>query len=371
MILRTFLLTVLLSGGALADPFADAVVDFQPNPSASFGHDQMPGIVLGPPDGMGDLAGGTDVASLGDGGVIVLEFVDNRIIDGPGVDFTVFENPFYVGGDPLNSFVEAAEVCVSDDGVTWNCFEMDYDENATSIDLIYKGMAGVAPVFASPSNSIDPLDPTVSGGDSFDLADLNMVSARFIRLRDIGAPGSPHEVLDKDGEAILDRSGIFGGASGGFDLDAVAAINSEAIGVATPTPSPTPLPPTPTPNPTATTTPVTGASVSLVADFSPERELSLDMAITSGATEEVEVSLWVLLEIGGAFYFHPKLTEAPVPVATFVLPTGFDSGLFTFWSLSIPDALGAPVPLAWYAAMLDVQTLDTVGDIAVESITIE
>ena len=49
---------------------------------------------LGAPFGAGLFTGGLDVLSLGLDGEIVLEFVDNVIFDGGGVDFTVFENAF-------------------------------------------------------------------------------------------------------------------------------------------------------------------------------------------------------------------------------------------------------------------------------------
>ena len=53
------------------DPFADAVVSFSPGMGAGFGADQLPGIVLGAPQGGGELSGSLDVVSLGNNGVIV------------------------------------------------------------------------------------------------------------------------------------------------------------------------------------------------------------------------------------------------------------------------------------------------------------
>src|SRR5690242_18166995 len=70
------------------DPYADEIVEFDSPADTVFGHDKLPDIVLGPP-------GGTfDVASLGCEGTIVLEFDGPGIVDGPGPDLIVFENPF-------------------------------------------------------------------------------------------------------------------------------------------------------------------------------------------------------------------------------------------------------------------------------------
>ena len=54
--------------------YASELISFEPGPGAGFGQDQLPGIVLGPPDGRGPDAGGLDVLSLGQGGTIVLGF---------------------------------------------------------------------------------------------------------------------------------------------------------------------------------------------------------------------------------------------------------------------------------------------------------
>ena len=97
------------------------------DPARAFGQDQLPDIVLGPPDGRGPEAGGLDVLSLGQGGSIVLGFGDSVIIDGPGPDFIVFENPFWVGGDSTNVFAELGQVEVSEDGQTWVGFSCNVD----------------------------------------------------------------------------------------------------------------------------------------------------------------------------------------------------------------------------------------------------
>lgn len=223
------------SFSTLGDAHADDVISVQVGafggfPSPSF----LPGIVIGPPKGTGLLQGGFDVFSLGFGGEIVLRFTNNVIVDGPGVDFTVFENAFMVeNGATLvleRPFADPGVVSVSQDGVTWHEFpctlELDLEE-----DVVYPGCAGVYPVLSNANNpstphasvategtildlvgaSSEPLpDPGGAGGDSFDLAEVGLSWARFVRIVDPDFPtGDP-----------------FGPTNAGFDLDAASAVNS-------------------------------------------------------------------------------------------------------------------------------------------------
>jgi len=114
----------LPDGGTVrADRFVTRVVSFAPGECAGFGAEKLPDVVLGPPEGGGTSQGGTDVVSLGRLGTIVLGFEPNAIVDGPGPDFVVFENAFYVSGDPkLGIAKDLAEVSVSEDGITWTPF---------------------------------------------------------------------------------------------------------------------------------------------------------------------------------------------------------------------------------------------------------
>ena len=70
------------------------------------------------------------------------------------------------------------------------------------------GCAGVNPVLANRTNGVDPTDPALAGGDAFDLADVGLARARYVRIRDSGV--NPYE-----------------GTTGGFDLDALAVVNGE------------------------------------------------------------------------------------------------------------------------------------------------
>jgi hypothetical protein len=174
------------------DPWADAVVSFVPGDGAGFGQDKLPDVVLGPPTGHAGGAPSTDVLSLGNEGTIVLSMDDYVLVDGPGVDLTVFENPF-------PGWTEPAFVAVSDDGATWH--EWPCDPLAEG----QPGCAGVHPVQGGPDGT-DPLDPTVSGGDPYDLVDVGVTTARYVRLRDTG-------------------TNQYDGNTGGFDLDALAVIH--------------------------------------------------------------------------------------------------------------------------------------------------
>jgi hypothetical protein len=180
---------------AAEDPFADAVVSFTPGDYAGFGESLYPDIVLGPPEGGGAGGGSTDVLSLGDGGEIVLEFIDIVAVDGPGADLLVFENPF-------TGWYETGHVAVSEDGATWFEFPCDPLDDAN----FYPGCSGVEPVLTSTANGIDATDPALAGGDAYDLADVGLATARYVRVRDSGA-------------------NVYTGTSGGYDLDAIAVVN--------------------------------------------------------------------------------------------------------------------------------------------------
>ena len=75
-------------------PFIDRVVMFRVGAGGGKGQDLLPDIVLGPPRGGGKLKAGRHVLSLGEDGIIVVEFVDNEVIDGKGPDYLIFENLF-------------------------------------------------------------------------------------------------------------------------------------------------------------------------------------------------------------------------------------------------------------------------------------
>lgn len=215
------------------DCLPDSVVQWdaaQPAPELRFGAALLPGIVLGPPGSSLPINGSTSVASLGNGGSVVLAFNDLVIEDGPGPDFIVFENAFFIGaapaspGDAYVLFSEPATVEVSADGLTWMLFPYDadalVDAGSLAVDAtLYQrlqGLAGITPSFSG--NWTLPEDPAVwdpsgtggisgAGGDAFDLATVGLSEARFVRITDGNTVSGPQ------------------GAGEGFDLDAVVVLH--------------------------------------------------------------------------------------------------------------------------------------------------
>ena len=63
-------------------------------------------------------------------------------------------------------------------------------------------MRWCSPSLSHPNNCIDARDPELAGGDAFDLADIGLSEAKYIRVTDSGTSGP-----------------------GGFDLDAISIVN--------------------------------------------------------------------------------------------------------------------------------------------------
>lgn len=185
---------------------ADAVESFAPGQGSGFGLSYYPSNVLGLPDSTARTevpsVDPRQILGLGIGGEIVLRFDTHVIVDGPGPDFSVFENAFrYTVGNRDRIYAEPGEVAVSRDGVAFVAFPFD--------SLTLHGCAGVTPT----NGDKNPGDPAVSGGDSFDLAQLGIDSVRYVRIRDVTSivksnPSSP----------------FWDPTLNGFDLDAVVAI---------------------------------------------------------------------------------------------------------------------------------------------------
>jgi hypothetical protein len=224
------------------DPYADQVESFTGGLQGGYNSGNL-GVVLGAPQGAGLFQGSLHVVSLGfsvEGGVtgsIAVAFIDNVVVDGPGPDFTVFENPLLqIGAGSITQppFSEPGLVSVSQDGVVWHAFDacpID-DEEAGPY---WPGCAGSYPVLSNvlvpstPHASVPtttPIEavvgvpvlslvppsgtpPAGAGGDSFDLADVGLVWARYVKV-----------------ESATYATGPVGVDNGGFDLDAVAAIHS-------------------------------------------------------------------------------------------------------------------------------------------------
>ncbi len=233
------------------DPFADKA-------SVTFGELNVEGTpttqpenLIGPPSGQGGAGGSLGICSLGYGGVATLEFTDNVILNGEGTDFTVFENAFYAGGEcdwegktQRATWNETASIEVSQDGVVWHRFPVDYrPDNITCgpepwmNPSSYTGLGGNYPVFAGVEQdgtlfaNIDPTDPETAGGDPFDLDAIGLEWCRFVRITDTGDPDYPSShMTDDNGDLIYNYGNMSPlGATenlAGFDGDSVVAVNS-------------------------------------------------------------------------------------------------------------------------------------------------
>lgn len=208
--------------------FATSVVNFtQGSGSGVF----VPANALGGPRGAGLSSGSVDVCTLGVGGSLTLGF-DVVIVNGPGADFSVFENAFVFSGA---TFSEVAYVEVSSNGTDFARFPARYVGPPTGVPGFtapwgtYSGLTGHVPVLANVvTNTIDPFDPVVAGGEAFDLGALvadplvvggqvDLANVQYVRIVDV-----PHATgLDAFGNVIFDNSG----ATGTADIDAVAVIH--------------------------------------------------------------------------------------------------------------------------------------------------
>ncbi|MGI9454914.1 MAG: hypothetical protein ACR2NU_00035, partial [Aeoliella sp.] len=194
---------------------------------------------LGPADSGIIALGDLDATQIGTSilpGSITLRF-DATVFDGPGPDFAVFENAGTFFTDPY-IFAELAFVEVSSNGADFARFsstslniepdgngmldtdELDvmFERNFAGIDTTnVENLAGVHPAGIGTPFDLNQLanHTDVLGG----LVDLDNI--HFVRLVDIPGNGA---FLDSLGNPILDTWLSTG--SGGFDLDAVGAINA-------------------------------------------------------------------------------------------------------------------------------------------------
>ena len=183
------------------EPYARELLSFNAGENAGYGQVDLPEVVLGPTTTGSVITGSINVLSLGAGGEIILGFGDRKIVNGPGNDFVVWENPFYVNGDPLVSYAEFGEISVSLDGEEWHIFPC----NPENMDGASSGCAGWFPRKEFDPCDVLPLDPQLVGGDQFDLEEIGLSEIRYVKIRDVSDSGeSP---------------------TAGFDLDAVGAFN--------------------------------------------------------------------------------------------------------------------------------------------------
>jgi len=189
----------------------DTVYNFTPGEGQNFGqsNEYYPQNIFGFPDTNATIqvpsANEYQILSLGFGGEIVLGIKNTKIINGNGIDFTIFENVF-LNPALTKYFVEPAKVAVSQDGI--NFIEFPFD----STTLI--GCAGTLPT----QGKVNPFIPENCGGNVFDLNDLNLDYITYIKITDISKM-----VFDNPTHQYYDVT------ISGFDLDAVVAWFTEDI----------------------------------------------------------------------------------------------------------------------------------------------
>lgn len=177
----------------------------------------IPGIASGVP---------TEAVSLGDGGSVTVRFAE-LIYDGPDFDFAVFENP--ISGTPGLLYMELGFVEVSSDGVHFARFD--------SLTSRITPVGGLEE--ADPDDYANLAGNRIAGtGTEFDLFELSnhplvlsgevdLDAIEYIRIEDVIGDDS---TSDSMGNPIYDpfpTSFI----TGGFDIDAVGAINVPEPGV--------------------------------------------------------------------------------------------------------------------------------------------
>ncbi len=208
--MRYLLLYIFVTFSLAAQtPWADSVVSYSFGTNTDFGQDlpYFPANVTGMPDTSARFNAPSaipeEICALGFGGEIILKFSDNVIKNGQGADFIVFENAFEIqyGQRAGEIFAEPAKVAVSQDGIIF--YEFPYD--STTLE----GCAGITPTYGGE----EFLDPELSGGNSFDLDDVQLDSALYVKITDIS------RFVQQDPNHLY-----FDFTINGFDLDAVVAV---------------------------------------------------------------------------------------------------------------------------------------------------
>lgn len=252
--IRSLMICFVLATGAVAGPYpaftangvapaqisawADALVNYSPAPGVvamdSFGGGphNVPAFAVGAADGATVSLGDLDVAQIDSGvsvGRITLSFAQ-PIFNGHGADLAVFENAgnFFTGGV---TYGELAFVEVSSNGTDFVRFPAV--SLNTEADLVlgdFPGARAYAGIDTTNIHNLAGVHPALTG-TPFDLAELtssaavvsgavNLAAIRFVRLVDIPGYGV---FTDSLGNPVLDP--WLSVESGGFDLDAVGAIN--------------------------------------------------------------------------------------------------------------------------------------------------
>jgi hypothetical protein len=168
------------------------------------------------------------VVSLGDSGIAVLTF-SNPIYNGPGPDFAVFENGFLDPNNDTLAFLELGFVEVSSDGVNYFRFP------ATS--LTPDNVQADNDTYLNAANLNNLAGKYIGGyGTPFDLDELanmpglDVNNITHVRIIDVIGSINGHSSYDSAGRIINDPYPT-AFPTGGFDLDAVGAINQLGTGI--------------------------------------------------------------------------------------------------------------------------------------------
>jgi hypothetical protein len=206
-------------------PFAAQVVASNTNGGAGGG-------IFNPANALGAPGGASSVHSLGIAGDLTLAFAP-PIVDRPGADLIVGENPFRLS-NWWQSFAEVAFVEVSTNGVDFLRFPARYFGAPVQPGAFgtvpvgaYGNLTGQTPVLATTPGT-DPFDVVDAGGDAFDLGDLANEPLVLMGLVDLQAIGYVR-LVDVVSGTSLDSVGtaIFDAGSGSADIDSVTAIHQQ------------------------------------------------------------------------------------------------------------------------------------------------
>jgi hypothetical protein len=95
------------------------------------------------------------------------------------------------------------------------------------------------------------------------------------------------------------------------------------------------------------------------------------MEVFNREANSYDVTLFVLVEIAGMYYFYPAFTEVPVPLAgPFTLPT-VETGFFELWRTNFQTRLPAPMVIGWYSAMIEEGSGALLGDLSFSEVAVQ
>lgn len=189
--------------------------------------------------GLGNTTTGTDadatgaangtIVCLGDSGVATLTFAA-ALYNGPGADFAVFENGFKDPANGAMAFLELAFVEVSSDGVNFVRFPAN-SNTPTNTQIPGSGVYMDAALINNLAGKY-----IANYGTPFDLEELkdapglDVNNITHVRIVDVVGSVSGHASHDQAGKMINDPYPT-NFPTGGFDLDAVAALHMYATGI--------------------------------------------------------------------------------------------------------------------------------------------